>query len=146
MIKKIYCVHLEKIRSFFFNIINLFDIKFKYHLDRYKYNNRYIKEKSFESKERHRDEGIKHLKILEKILLNNNSNYLYKNKISILDLALFPLIRQFKIADSEFFEKNKELTLLNDWLNNLINAIFFKNIMYKYDVWNSNNVPIYFKQ
>ena len=131
-------------KKFFFNVINIFDNEFKYHLDRYKYNTRYINEKSFESKERHRDKGIEHLKILEKILLKNNSNYLYRNKISILDLALFPLIRQFKIADSEFFEKNKELTLLNGWLNNLINTIFFKNIMYKYDVWNSNNAPIYF--
>ena len=133
-------------KKFFFNMINIFDNEFKYHLDRYKYNTRYILEGNFESKERHRDEAIIHLKMLEKILLKNNSTYLYKNKFSILDLALFPLIRQFKIADSDFFEKNTELTLLNNWLHNLINTIFFKNIMYKYEVWNSNNAPIYFQQ
>ena len=128
------------------NMINVFDIEFKFHLDRYKYSTRYTNEKTFESKEIHRDAGIKHLKVIEKMLLKNNSKYLYKNKISILDLALFPLIRQFKIADSSFFEKNKELIALNVWLNSLINTIFFKNIMYKYEVWNSNNAPIYFHQ
>ena len=143
--KNILCPFKEN-KKFCLDIINIFDNDFKYHLDRYKYNIRYINEKNFESKEKHRDEGIKHLKILEKILLKNNFKYLYKNKISILDLALFPLIRQFKIADTEFFEKNKELPLLNIWLKNLINTMFFKNIMYKYKVWNSNNAPIYFQQ
>ncbi|MAH89062.1 MAG: hypothetical protein CMJ06_03335 [Pelagibacterales bacterium] len=128
------------------NIINIFDNEFKYHLDRYKYNNRYINERKFISKEIHRDKGVEHLKVLEKLLLKNNSKYLYKNTISILDLALFPLIRQFKIADPSFFEKNIELTALNVWLTNLINTIFFKNIMYKYEVWNLNDAPIYFQR
>ena len=133
-------------KRYLLNMINVFDNDFKYHLDRYKYNTRYSEENKFESKAIHRDKGVKHLKVLEQMLLKNNSKYLYKNKISFLDLALFPLIRQFKIADADFFEKNKELTKLNIWLNNLINTIFFKNIMYKYEIWNSNNAPIYFQQ
>ena len=62
-----------------------------------------------------------------------------------MDLALFPLVRQYKIADVYFFNKNIDLKLVNIWLENLINAMFFKNIMYKYEVWNSDANPVYFE-
>ena len=70
---------------------------------------------------------------------------MYKNKISFIDLALFPLVRQYKIADISFFNENIDIKLVNMWLENLINTIFFKNIMYKYAVWNSDANPVYFE-
>ena len=138
------CPYREQ-KYFVLEIINIFDQEFKYHLDRYKYSSRYLNEKNFLSKEEHRNEGIKHLKTLQNILEKNNSKYLYKNKISFIDLALFPLVRQFKIADFSFFNENINIKLVNIWLENLINTIFFKNIMYKYEVWNSGNNPVYFE-
>ena len=86
-----------------------------------------------------------HLKTLQNILEKNNTKYLYKNKISFMDLALFPLVRQYKIADISFFNENIDIKLVNIWLENLINAIFFQNIMYKYEVWNSDANPVYFE-
>ena len=62
-----------------------------------------------------------------------------------MDLALFPLVRQYKIADVGFFNENIDLKLVNIWLENLINAMFFKNIMYKYEVWKSDANPVYFE-
>ena len=138
------CPYREQ-KYFVLDIINIFDQEFKYHLDRYKYSSRYLNEKNFISREEHRNEGIKHLKTLQNILEKNNSKYLYKNKISFMDLALFPLVRQFKIADFSFFNENINIKLVNIWLENLINTIFFKNIMYKYEVWNSGDNPVYFE-
>ena len=140
----ILCPYREQ-KNFVLDTIKIFDLEFKYHLDRYKYSSRYVNEKDFLSREKHRNEGIKHLKTLQNILQKNNSKYLYKNKISFMDLALFPLVRQYKIADVYFFNENIDLKLVNIWLENLINAMFFKNIMYKYEVWNSNANPVYFE-
>ena len=132
-------------KNFLLDTIKTFGLEFKYHLDRYKYSSRYLNKKDILSREEHRDEGIKYLKSLQNILEKNNSKYLYKNKISFLDLALFPLIRQYKIAASVFFNENIDINLVNIWLENLINAIFFKNIMYKYEVWKSDANPVYFE-
>ena len=138
------CPYREQ-KNFVLDTIKIFDQEFKYHLDRYKYSSRYLNEKDFLSRVEHRNEGIKHLKTLQNILEKNNSKYLYKNKISFIDLALFPLVRQYKIADISFFNENIDIKLVNIWLENLINAIFFKNIMYKYEVWNSASNPVYFE-
>ena len=35
-----------------------------------------------------------------------NHLYLYNNKLSIIDLCIFPLIRQFRIADEKWFDNN----------------------------------------
>ena len=138
------CPYREQ-KSFVLDTIKIFDQEFKYHLDRNKYSSRHLNEKDFLSREEHRNEGIKHLRSLQNILEKNNSKYLYKNKISFIDLALFPLIRQYKIADISFFNENIDIKLVNMWLENLINTIFFKNIMYKYAVWNSDANPVYFE-
>ena len=51
-------------------IINIFDGEFKYHLDRYKYNSRYDKNEGVQTKEKHRDEALKILQIIESKLNN----------------------------------------------------------------------------
>ena len=80
---------------------------------------------------------------LNEILLNNKGFYLYKENISILDISIFPLVRQFKIADQIWFN-NLELEALKKWLDNLINSIFFKKVMYKYTVWKNTNDKEFF--
>ena len=140
----ILCPYREQ-KSFVLDTIKIFDLEFKYHLDRYKYSSRFSNEKDFLSREEHRNEGLKHLKTLQNVLEKNNSKYLYKNKISFIDLALFPLVRQYKIADFSFFNENNNIKLLNIWLENIVNTIFFKKIMYKYKVWNSDANPVYFE-
>ena len=122
-------------KEFVKNLINKFDIDFKFHLDRYKYNNRYISEKKYLGKLNHRTKALKYLEYLNSLLLKNKSNYLYKERISILDISIFPFVRQFKIADPIWFNDKLELTEVKIWLDNLINSIFFKKVMYKYPLW-----------
>lgn len=124
-------------------LINSFDIDYKFHLDRYKYDNRYVNEKEYLGKLYHRKKALKYLELLNEILINNKGYFLYKESISILDISIFPLIRQFKIADPIWFN-NLELDALKKWLDNLINSIFFKKVMYKYSVWKNTNDKEFF--
>ena len=140
--KDLLCPYREE-KNFVLENINIFDHEFKYHLDRFKYSSRFFNDETFLSKEEHRNKGLNYLKSLQNILEKNNTKYLYKNKISFLDLALFPIVRQFKIADINYFNNSSEINLVNAWLENLINTIFFKNIMYKYEVWQPEKTPIY---
>lgn len=124
-------------------LINSFDVDYKFHLDRYKYDNRYVNEKEYLGKLYHRKKALKYLELLNEILINNKGYFLYKESISILDISIFPLIRQFKIADPIWFN-NLELDALKKWLDNLINSIFFKKVMYKYSVWKNTNDKEFF--
>ena len=76
-------------------LIHLFDDKFKYHLDRYKYSNRY----EDVSVELHQNECLKILKKLEKIIAD--SNWIFGDTINKLDILILPFIRQYRIADLE---------------------------------------------
>ena len=134
--------HNEK--DYVINLINTFDFKFKFHLDRYKYFERYIDDKSFMDKNTHRNKALIYLRAIEQTLSKNNSKYMYKNKLSILDLTIFPLIRQFMLADQDFFNFNKKISHVKYWLDNLINSVFFNNIMYKYTMWKPEDEPILF--
>ena len=73
--------------------IELFDSKFKYHLDRYKYATRYER-----TSEDHQGECLK-------ILLELNESidadpWIFGPTISLLDISILPFIRQCKIANS----------------------------------------------
>ena len=69
---------------------------------------------------------------------------MYENKISIIDLCIFPLVRQFKITDEDWFNNNARLTNINKWLHRIINLDFFNEIMKKYKPWKKNNSPEFF--
>ena len=124
-------------------LINIFDVDYKFHLDRYKYDNRYVNEKEYLGKLYHREKALKYLEELNEILLDNKGYFLYKESISVLDISIFPLVRQFKIADPIWFN-NLELAALKKWLDNLINSIFFKKVMYKYSVWKNTDDKEFF--
>ena len=92
-------------------LISLIDSQFKYHLDRYKYSVRYESSKNFEGKLVHRNKAANFLVEIESILKKNKTLYLY-NKLSIVDLCIFPLVRQFRIADEKWFDSNPSFILL----------------------------------
>ena len=123
-------------------LISKIDNEFKYHLDRYKYSSRYENDHDFLGKLKHRNIALSFLNEIEEVLKENT--YLYQNKISILDLCIFPLIRQFKIADIEWFRNNQRLKNINSWLEGILNEDFFKIIMRKYKPWESSKAPEYF--
>ena len=109
-------------------LIKINDGEFKHHLDRYKYSKRYDNE----DPEFHRK---KCLSFIEKVSSElQNSKYIFDDEISYIDISLLPFIRQFRIADNEWFD---ELPYENvkSWLSNFLNSELLKSIMYKYDLW-----------
>tara|TARA_Y200000002_G_scaffold353473_1_gene332965 strand:+ start:109 stop:747 length:639 start_codon:yes stop_codon:yes gene_type:complete len=113
------------------SLIQLFDSKFKYHLDRYKYASR------FEANSSEHKEECKN--ILEKLDTKiNPSPWIFGEKVSLLDISILPFIRQCKIANPEwFFEQNfkKVIALLNFFeASNL-----FIHAMKKFDLWDPQN-------
>ena len=96
-------------------ILNKFDNDFKFHLDRYKYNNRYDLSEGVKEKDTHRDEALKILYIVEKMLTNNNL-WLFGNSPSYLDIAILPFIRQYRIADMRWFDEKMPYKNVHAWL------------------------------
>ena len=118
-------------------LISTNDNEFKHHLDRYKYSKRYDNENPIV----HRKKCMKFINELEKQL--QNSKYLYDNNISALDISIFPFIRQFRIADMEWFDAIEKPSLKN-WLIKFLESDLFKSIMLKYDKWEDGNEKIFF--
>jgi glutathione S-transferase len=119
-------------------LINLFDTKFKYHLDRYKYSNRY----EDVDLDIHRNECLSILLKLESIL--DKDKWIFSQNINKLDIAILPFIRQFKIADPEWFENQIDIMKVNKLLNKFLYSDLFKNIMYKYEVWKTDSKAVFF--
>ena len=63
------------------------------------------------------------------------NNYLWGNNISLLDISILPFVRQFRIADKEWFDDNLGLENVNNWLNTFLNSDLLASIMTKYKVW-----------
>ena len=74
------------------------DNDYKHHLDRYKYSARFEpKEKDF-----HRGAAMSWIKTIEDKL--TEAAYLSGENIGILDYICLPFVRQFRIADPEWFD------------------------------------------
>ena len=119
-------------------LIIRFDDKFKYHLDRYKYASRYgdIDE-------------IHHRKKCEKILLEiediiSDEEWFFGKKINKLDISILPFIRQFRIADTDWFDNHKRLKKVKNYLHNFLASKILKDVMINYDVWKEESEISYF--
>ena len=118
-------------------LIRLFDSKFKYHLDRYKYSSRYGADPK-----NHQDEC--------KIILNdledkiNPKPWIFGKEVSLLDISILPFIRQCKIANPDWFFAQSFIKVI-DLLNYFENSDLFTQAMQKYDLWdpNKNNGKIF---
>ena len=135
---------LKENKEYVFDFISYYDTKFKNNLDKYKYSSRYINCEKFLGKTIHRDLAEKQLIELNTELKENGYAYIYKNKLSILDICIFPFVRQFRIANVEWFDTNEKLKFVNNWLNNLVTSEFFRNVMLKYTVWQKGHEKCYF--
>ena len=122
------------------NLIQTFDSKFKYHLDRYKYSSRY---ENVDIK-LHRSECLKILVKLEKYISCEKDKWIFGNNINKLDICVLPFIRQFKIADQKWFNQREKIKKVRNVLNNFIDSNLFKQIMHGYRVWNEDDDPVYF--
>ena len=120
------------------NLIKLFDSKFKYNLDRYKYATRYENI----DKDKHKMECLDILINLENVI--SNKEWILGSKINKLDISILPFIRQFRIADIEWFDKQNKIKGIQKILFNFLDSNLFKEVMYKYDVWEENAEPQFF--
>lgn len=120
------------------NLIELFDSKFKYNLDRYKYATRYENI----NKDKHKKECLEILINLENLI--SNEGWILGSKINKLDISILPFIRQFRIADIEWFDKQNKIKGIQKILFNFLDSNLFKEVMKKYDVWEENAEPQFF--
>jgi glutathione S-transferase len=63
-----------------------------------------------------------------------STEYLMGEKMSWVDVAIFPFIRQFAMADLEKFN-DLPLPALRRWLNQHLESDLFLAVMHKYPVW-----------
>ena len=113
--------------------IKLFDEKFKFHLDRYKYASRYENVDATS----HKDACLDILKTLDKYI--NNTKWFFSNNINKIDISVLPFIRQFRIADPEWFDANQDIPNIQIWLKNFLQSKLLNIVMVNFEVWEPNN-------
>ena len=126
-----------------FSLIEINDNIFKYHLDRFKYASRF----NYKDLEVHKEAGMEILLSLNKRLKTSSqegkSLFLIGEKETLADWAIWPFVRQFRIANVLEFDQNKELKFLQVWLNYFFSHEKYPITMKKYSPWNKNREPIF---
>ena len=118
----------KKIEKF----IQMNDGLFKYHLDRYKYPNRFL----LCDRENHKKLAREILLEWNSIILDNaNSYWLVNGKESLADWAIWPFVRQYRIVDPISFDHENALSGLRVWLSSYLNNSKFKTLMVKSKPW-----------
>ncbi|MGB0262069.1 MAG: glutathione S-transferase [Henriciella sp.] len=113
-------------------LVKTFDTGFKHHLDRYKYASRYADaDASY-----HRGEAVPYLEDLQCRLQTNQ--FLFGPQKGLADITIFPFVRQFSIADPNWF-RDQPWADLHTWLDSLIDSDLFRAIMVKYPVWSTGD-------
>lgn len=119
------------------DLISVFDDRFKFHLDRYKYATRYAGAQA----EEHRDAA---LDILLGSVPRDGHSWLSGDVPGFTDWAVLPFIRQFRIADPDWFDNANELASVRPWLNAFLNWDDFMSCLKKYPVWSLDQPGILF--
>jgi glutathione S-transferase len=110
------------------------DGAFKHHLDRFKYTDRY----PGESRDEHRDAGMRILAGWSQRLKEHA--WLLGAAISLADAALWPFVRQWRLADPVGFEADGQLAPLREWLNRFLDDPSFERLMQRADPWSSGGL------
>ena len=107
------------------------DNQFKFHLDRYKYPNRYENVDSIEQR------------TLAKKYLDDLDDFLKEEISEALNDALFPFVRQFANHDREWFD-SQNWNNIHEWLSNNLASNEFKICMKKYPQWHEGDEVVEF--
>ena len=113
------------------------DGPFKAHLDRYKYASRYDKSAAV----MHRDSGAAFLGDLDRSLSGQAA--LSGAAMGVLDFASLPFVRQFRIADPQWFDA-QPWPYLHRWLAAFLTSPRFARVMHKYAPWDAVASPVLF--
>ena len=85
------------------------------------------------------------MKMLIKIEdLASNENWFFGKNISKLDISIFPFIRQFRIADTYWFDNQTSIPKIQKLLNNFLDSSLFEDIMVNYELWEEGAKGQYF--
>ena len=105
------------------------DGRFKTLLDQYKYPNRHPQL----DPEAVLDEALQLMLLpIEKAL--QHSQYVLGSKITLVDVAIFPFIRQFSMVDPERFNQ-LPIPAAQKWLSKHLESELFNSVMQKHPVW-----------
>ena len=141
---ELFCDENNDISKEILSLIEINDNAFKYHLDRFKYASRF----NIEESETHRSEAMKILLSLNKRLKvfsnEGKSLFLVNAKESLADWAIWPFVRQFRIADIKKFDKDNEIQYLRCWLNYFFTHEKYRIVMKKNEPWSKKNEPLFF--
>lgn len=108
------------------------DTTFKKALDRYKYPGRYPEEMGVD----YRGQCENFLRSLEA----HCSPFLTGATATLVDMALFPLVRQFALVDPVWFEA-QPYPRLKMWLDFFISGAVFQRVMENYPLWAAGDEP-----
>ena len=109
------------------SLIQLFDSKFKYHLDRYKYSSRYQS-----LKEEHQEKCLEILNSLEQKI--SDQPWIFGKLVSLLDISILPFIRQCKIANPAWFKSQKFKRVIS-LLEHFESSELFNKAMEEFELW-----------
>ena len=125
------------------SLIEANDKDFKYHLDRFKYASRY----NVKDSETHQRACMKILLCLNDRLKEYSNKgkplFLVDGKESLADWAIWPFVRQYRIADINNFDQNNEIKYLKIWLNYFFTHHNYNLVMKKYTPWSKENKPLF---
>ena len=105
------------------------DGPFKHHLDRFKYTDRY----PGEQREEHRAAGQAILRRWSERITARG--WLSGSSMGFTDGALWPFVRQWRMADPEDFDADADLAPLRDWLRGFLEDPMFERLMQRADPW-----------
>jgi glutathione S-transferase len=115
------------------------DQTFKHFLDRYKYSDRYPEN----SELYYRQQAELTLINLEYNLTQNI--YLVSNRLTMVDVALLPFIRQFAFVNKAWFDV-APYPKIQAWLEKFITSELFNSSMVKLAPWQQGDEVIYFPE
>lgn len=118
-------------------LMDINDTVFKPQLDRYKYAVRYPEHPA----EYYRAQGTQFLQQLEQRLRQHA--WLLGERMTVVDVAIFPFVRQFAHVDHAWFCQAPYVHL-QQWLDRLLTSALFSGVMYKYPQWQAGDAPVVF--
>jgi glutathione S-transferase len=120
-------------------LININDTTFKKFLDRYKYPQRFPEQ----TQEFYRQGAEEFLQLLEVRLgeMDGQVRFLFGDRPTMADTAIFPFVRQFAHVDRDWFDRSPYI-FLQQWLRWYENSGLFAVVMQKFPVWESGQPAV----
>lgn len=114
-------------------LIVLLDGEFKQHLDRYKYPERYATKESGFDRMYHRTAGVEILSQWNTFI--ESSGHLTGKRLTWVDLAVLPFVRQFRIPEPDWFDALPQVAALSKRLAEFVESDWFEAAMVKLNPW-----------